>query len=152
MVGCGSARSKSGSQFAWSVVSIGLDEKHELTHLKRTCRKSTPSAHKKQCGKFCGLLVCARASWLSPILAAYRHECGLSPLPAKPVDGRVDRAASVRRETDPASVRRDRRLLAPGRSATGPRALSLRGGGNDRGEHVCLARPSAAPASLRTIV
>jgi hypothetical protein len=35
------------------------------------------------------LLVCARASWLSPIPAAYRHECGLSPLPAKPVDGRV---------------------------------------------------------------
>ena len=49
----------------------------------------TPGAHKKQCGKFCGLLVCARAGWLSPILVAYRHECGLSSLPAKPVDGRV---------------------------------------------------------------
>jgi hypothetical protein len=41
MVSCGSARSKSGSQFAWSAISIGLDEKCELTHLKRTCRKST---------------------------------------------------------------------------------------------------------------
>jgi hypothetical protein len=33
--------------------------------------------------------------------------------------GLLDRAASVRRETDPASVRRDRRLLAPGRLMPG---------------------------------